>query len=277
MIKKLLTLLTAFCLIVPALLVLTACKNDAHTHVFDEKWETDANRHWHVCTGEGCEETDGAADHAWNGGVITTPATSAAAGVKTYTCTICGYTKTEEVAHIPSKTVTAEQWSKALAFEGIDNYSMSSTVLGNTEFSSYYIVDGAKIYTKQGNLEYYFEAVGSGTNIKYYQYQHTDAGWTRTEIDADDYNVIHSGVSQSLYQYDKFTYNAETEKYEATDYEAAGGACLKKVTFEFEDGRLIEISMTTEEMAMNQTISYETNKLTVPTLFTDAATGQTNE
>ena len=36
--------------------------------------------------------------HTWNDGVVTTPATCTAAGVKTYTCTVCGETKTEAIA-----------------------------------------------------------------------------------------------------------------------------------------------------------------------------------
>ena len=35
--------------------------------------------------------------HTWNEGVVTTPATCTEAGVKTYTCTVCGATKTEAI------------------------------------------------------------------------------------------------------------------------------------------------------------------------------------
>ena len=35
--------------------------------------------------------------HTWNDGVVTTPATCTEAGVKTYTCTVCGATKTEAI------------------------------------------------------------------------------------------------------------------------------------------------------------------------------------
>ncbi len=38
------------------------------------------------------------ADHSWNEGKVTTPATCTTAGVKTYTCTVCHATKTEEIA-----------------------------------------------------------------------------------------------------------------------------------------------------------------------------------
>ena len=41
-------------------------------------------------------------EHSWNNGIVTTPATTAAAGVKTYTCTVCGETKTESIAKLPS-------------------------------------------------------------------------------------------------------------------------------------------------------------------------------
>ena len=44
--------------------------------------------------------------HTWNNGVITKPATIAEEGVKTYTCTICGVTRTETIAKLPKPTVT---------------------------------------------------------------------------------------------------------------------------------------------------------------------------
>ena len=42
------------------------------------------------------------ADHTWNDGTVTTQPTTAAAGVKTYTCTTCNATKTETIAKLPS-------------------------------------------------------------------------------------------------------------------------------------------------------------------------------
>lgn len=44
--------------------------------------------------------------HTWNNGVITKPATIAEESVKTYTCTICGVTRTETIAKLPMPTVT---------------------------------------------------------------------------------------------------------------------------------------------------------------------------
>ena len=44
--------------------------------------------------------------HTWNNGIITKPATIAEEGVKTYTCTVCGVTRTETIAKLPMPTVT---------------------------------------------------------------------------------------------------------------------------------------------------------------------------
>ena len=54
----------------------------------------------------GCEDKDGCT-HVWNDGEITTAATCTQAGVKTFTCTLCGETRTEVVGssgHVASET-----------------------------------------------------------------------------------------------------------------------------------------------------------------------------
>ena len=58
------------------------------------------------------ELTETHLEHTWDAGVITTPATCSAKGVKTFTCTVCGETKTEETAidasnHVNTKTAAA--------------------------------------------------------------------------------------------------------------------------------------------------------------------------
>ena len=44
--------------------------------------------------------------HTWNNGIITKPATIAEEGVKTYTCTVCGVTRTETIAKLQMPTAT---------------------------------------------------------------------------------------------------------------------------------------------------------------------------
>ena len=69
----------------------------AHTHQTSTEWLNDETNHWHLCTVDGCEEKLDTAAHTWNAGEVTTPATEATPGVKTYTCTVCGKTKTQAV------------------------------------------------------------------------------------------------------------------------------------------------------------------------------------
>lgn len=70
--------------------------SSVHTHKASAKWEYDETNHWHKC--EGCEEKLNVAAHTFDEGVITTPATTTTPGVKTYTCTVCKYQKTEQIA-----------------------------------------------------------------------------------------------------------------------------------------------------------------------------------
>ena len=68
-------------------------------------WQKDETNHWKKCTNTGCTHTEQSAAHTWNGGMETTPPTHTQDGVKIYTCTVCGQTKTEAVPKLPSKPV----------------------------------------------------------------------------------------------------------------------------------------------------------------------------
>ena len=77
-----------------------------HSHTYTGAWQKDADEHWKVCDGEGCDEKALTAAHDWDAGEVTTAATCSATGVKTYTCGICRATKTETVAVV----ATAHSW-----------------------------------------------------------------------------------------------------------------------------------------------------------------------
>ena len=68
-----------------------------HTHKFDTtKWEKDASKHWHGATcGHDVKQDE--ANHTFDNGVQTKAPTETEAGVKTFTCTVCGQTKTEAI------------------------------------------------------------------------------------------------------------------------------------------------------------------------------------
>lgn len=75
----------------------------APDHKFADTWSYDETDHWHACTVDGHTDVADKAAHEWNDGEITTEPTATASGVKTYTCTVCKATKTEE---IPYKNIT---------------------------------------------------------------------------------------------------------------------------------------------------------------------------
>ncbi len=85
-----------------------------HTHKYNtEVWEKDATNHWHAATCGHTSEKKDVATHSWDEGQVTTPATEEAEGVKTYTCTVCGQTKTEPVAKLPhTHKYNTEVWEK---------------------------------------------------------------------------------------------------------------------------------------------------------------------
>lgn len=80
-----------------------AKKDEAHADRDGDKsdvWQHDGTNHWHVY---GCGTIMDKAAHTWNAGVETTSATCTKAGVKTFTCTKCGYQKTEPIPVIAHK------------------------------------------------------------------------------------------------------------------------------------------------------------------------------
>lgn len=75
-------------------------------HKFSDWTKYDGTQHIRTCS---CGDIE-YADHTWNAGEITTPATHLEFGVKTYTCTECPATKTEDVAKLEEHTFGA--WTK---------------------------------------------------------------------------------------------------------------------------------------------------------------------
>ena len=78
-------------------------------------------------------KTVNALGHAWNSGVITTPATEDTEGVKTFTCTRCGATRTETIPMVSTKGFTYKVLSNGNAqitdYNGTEsNITIPSTV-----------------------------------------------------------------------------------------------------------------------------------------------------
>lgn len=278
--KKFLSFVFAILAIVPCCLALTACASEPkHTCEFETVWTTNETHHWHKCKDANCEKIEDNAEHAWNDGVITTPATSSANGVKTFTCTICEKTKTEEVEYVSTKTMTEEEWTKALTFDGINNFSMRNTSPDDADYLGLHIIDGNKLYYKQiGGFddksdmkwsEDYYEKVGDDADVKYYEYnRHShNTNWTRREIDADYYNEMLPQNEFAFFQYNDFEYNETTDKYECENLDIGEGLSITGIVLAFENNRLVSATMTILGKTCNIAITYESTSLTIPTNF----------
>lgn len=53
--------------------------------------------HWHECTNDNCDDLFDLEPHTMDGGVVTTPPTSSKPGVRTYTCEVCKWSRTETI------------------------------------------------------------------------------------------------------------------------------------------------------------------------------------
>lgn len=145
--KSILLSILALCMLIPASLMLVACKDNDHN--FSDKWESDASEHWHVCLDDGCNEVSNKAKHESGDWIIDTVATCENEGSRHKECTVChrvtaqeDITKTEcnYVDHVCTMcgglengytiTVTKLNVTKAYATlqEAIDDAETGSTI-----------------------------------------------------------------------------------------------------------------------------------------------------
>ena len=78
-----------------------------HEHTYSSEWSKDETNHWHAATCEHTSEVSGRAAHTFDAGSITPAATHTTAGLKTFTCSVCGQTKTEVIAKLTYGTKEA--------------------------------------------------------------------------------------------------------------------------------------------------------------------------
>ena len=98
-----------------------------HVHSWGETWSGSGEYHWHECQAAGCDISDnsqknGYGLHTWNAGVVTKEATTQEAGVKTYTCTVCNATKTEQIPVLPTPAHT-HVWSGQWQYDSTHHWN----------------------------------------------------------------------------------------------------------------------------------------------------------
>ena len=82
--------------------------SDTATHVYGEEWKKDATGHWHESTCDAKAPTHDVmksdfAAHTFGEGEVTKPADYGVVGEKKFTCTVCGYEKTEPIEALGAK------------------------------------------------------------------------------------------------------------------------------------------------------------------------------
>ena len=107
--KKFIVLLLA----IVSLSLLVACGNneDEHEHTFSSKWASNDTYHWHSANCEHKSEITEKAEHAWDQGTETKNATETEYGIMTYSCSVCGYEKTEQIPKLEHTHTYSNEWT----------------------------------------------------------------------------------------------------------------------------------------------------------------------
>jgi len=99
----------------------TSNSSSEHRHTYSNEWTYDETFHWREPTCGDTEEVADKAEHIMDDGVITTEPTCKEKGVKTYSCTVCDYSYTEEVE------LADHSYESKLAFDEENHWTACKT------------------------------------------------------------------------------------------------------------------------------------------------------
>ncbi len=122
-------------------------------HTYSDAWSYDETDHWHDCTAN-----DGAKDalaaHTYDGGVVTTAATSTTPGVMTYTCTVCGRSYTEEIPATAPTVDTSIKHSASILVRDKFGMSIGISRKALNAYDSFYMEVVSQHYKKVNEQMY---------------------------------------------------------------------------------------------------------------------------
>lgn len=126
--KKIIGMLSLMlCLLLSVSLV--ACNKNKHEA--KSEWKYNDTQHWHECATKGHDDKLDEAGHVWDEGVITTQPTETTEGVKTISCTVCGYQKTEPIAVLEKTAGTVSINSSYAPDKTYDKTPVAAPVLAD--------------------------------------------------------------------------------------------------------------------------------------------------
>ena len=119
--------------VIVVLLLCVSCMMEPHEHTYSSTWTYDAQYHWHAATCEHTDEVSDKAPHSWDEGK-TVAATCTKAGTITFTCTVCGATRTETIPATGHKWNDGEVTTEpTCTTEGIKTFTCSNCNKTRTE------------------------------------------------------------------------------------------------------------------------------------------------
>lgn len=186
---------------------------------------------------------------------------------------------------VPDRTVTKEEWIKAISLEGVDNVTSVFTQSQNGQDAVTITakIDGKRLYssTKADGYEdiFYFEvsewiSTGEvergyeGVSLKGTMYTPLENGGWRAQSPyyIESYTMPNTVLLRVL-PYDLFTYNAKTGLYEAENLPSDGQAFgIKRVQIGFEDGKLVSCEVELDNGIYVDAVyfDYGTTAVTLP-------------
>lgn len=255
-------------------LSLVACSPE-HECTPSDKWDSDDMAHWHPCVDfvAGCLIWD-YADHQWDDGEVTKSPTATETGVHTYTCTVCGHQKNEDIER--TSIITEELWADAVILEGVDNFvAVEDCPYDNAKRT--YAYNGTIIYLSdpiwqgdigegnhKGNNETYM--VDTGTEFIKYVKRYDATTWTVSTIDQGEYENALPLLNIVLpFEMEDFTYNETTGAYVGDNVVIDFlGITFEHVELSFENGKLVKFDYVIGGERFVSRFTYGTAQITLP-------------
>lgn len=186
-------------------------------HSFSKTWSKDETHHWHNCTEDGCTEISEKAEHTWNDGEVTTEPTYTTEGVKTYTCTVCGQTKTETIDKL-TRPSSGGVTTYAISIENAENGEVSAnrssasrgtTVTLTAEPDKGYILESITVTDKNGDKVKLTEKDGKYTFTMPASKVTVEAAFAKENPDTGAWENPFADVVEGAWYYDSIRYTYE--------------------------------------------------------------------
>ena len=165
-------------------------------HSYGEWTKHDDKQHKHSCI---CGDTQYAA-HTWDSGKVTEAPTHTKEGTKTYTCTVCGETKTEKVEKL--KEHSYGEWTKH-----DDKQHKHSCICGDTQYAAH-TWDAGKVteaptHTKEGTKTYTCTVCGETKTEKVEKLkEHSYGEWTKHDDKQHKHSCICGDTQYAVHTWD---------------------------------------------------------------------------